>query len=207
MGSHLSRAGQDLAGQRSLSLAIMQSFADSMLATRTLCRRKRVSVSTTRSLSSTAATHTRLRQTMFRWLDGPGKTFRASATDGPPQYLGSQVPQHRVARHDKKPSEEATTEVGEKDEDESTPSRGRKNASSRPSNPMSMIPFPTNLRFKSDPVLSEELKDYIWHRVMVDKVSVRRVSAELHVEMRRVGAVVRLKGLEKEWEAEVCVHQ
>ena len=66
-----------------------------------------------------------------------------------------------------------------------------------------MRPFPTNTLFKSEAVLSEELKDEIYKRVVVDKVSVRRVSADLHVEMRRVGAVVRLKVVEKAWEEKV----
>ena len=67
-----------------------------------------------------------------------------------------------------------------------------------------LMPFPLNPYFRSHPVLSEELKDEIYKRVMDEKRSVRDVSAALGVEMRRVGAVVRLKAIEKQWEQEVC---
>ncbi|KAL9099190.1 MAG: hypothetical protein Q9163_005278 [Psora crenata] len=62
-----------------------------------------------------------------------------------------------------------------------------------------LMPFPMNRQFRSQPVLSEELKEEIHRRVMVEGQDVRTVSATLHVEMRRVAAVVRLKALEGEW--------
>ncbi|KAF9893984.1 hypothetical protein FE257_008955 [Aspergillus nanangensis] len=58
-------------------------------------------------------------------------------------------------------------------------------------------PFPLNPSFVSEPVLSEELRNDIYERVVVKKKSVRAVSVELGVDMRRVGAVVRLVELEK----------
>jgi hypothetical protein len=60
-----------------------------------------------------------------------------------------------------------------------------------------------NKSFVSQPVLSDDLREEIWKRVMQDGKSVRVVSAELGVEMSRVGAVVRLKEVEKEWEQTV----
>ena len=39
---------------------------------------------------------------------------------------------------------------------------------------------------------------------MVEKRSVREVSVKMGVDMRRIGAVVRLVELEKRWKAEVC---
>lgn len=63
-----------------------------------------------------------------------------------------------------------------------------------------LVPFPLNKNFVSQPVLSDELREEIWKRVMKDGKSVREVSAELTVEMSRVGAVVRLKEIEREWE-------
>lgn len=63
-----------------------------------------------------------------------------------------------------------------------------------------LMPFPLNRQFRSQHVLSEELKDAIYERVMAEGQSVRTVSAALGVEMSRVGAVVRLKALEKEME-------
>ena len=65
--------------------------------------------------------------------------------------------------------------------------------------PDDLVPFPMNRQFRSQPVLSEDLKDEIWTRIMVQGKSVKVVSAELGVEMRRVGAVVRLKAVEKQW--------
>jgi hypothetical protein len=66
-----------------------------------------------------------------------------------------------------------------------------------------LTPFPLNKSFVSQPVLSDDLREEIWKRVMQDGKSVRVVSAELGVEMSRVGAVVRLKEIEKEWEQTV----
>jgi hypothetical protein len=62
-----------------------------------------------------------------------------------------------------------------------------------------LIPFPLNRKFVSQAVLSDELREEIWKRIMKEGKSVRKVSAELGVEMSRVGAVVRLKEVEKEW--------
>ncbi|RAL02076.1 mitochondrial 37S ribosomal protein mS45 [Aspergillus ibericus CBS 121593] len=58
-------------------------------------------------------------------------------------------------------------------------------------------PFPQNIHYRSESILSEELRREIHHRVVVRKKSVRAVSVELKVDMRRVAAVVRLVELEK----------
>jgi hypothetical protein len=68
-----------------------------------------------------------------------------------------------------------------------------------------LTPFPLNRSFVSQAVLSDELREEVWKRIMKDSKSVREVSAELGVEMSRVGAVVRLKEVEKEWERIVSV--
>ena len=64
-------------------------------------------------------------------------------------------------------------------------------------------PFPLNAHFTSQSVLSEELRQEIWRRVQIEGKSVREVSIELGVEMRRVGAVVRLLEVERRMRAEV----
>jgi hypothetical protein len=64
-------------------------------------------------------------------------------------------------------------------------------------------PFPLNPFFRSHPVLSEELKNHIHELVTVRGRSVRSVSARLGVSLERVGAVVRLKEVEKKWIEEV----
>ena len=70
-----------------------------------------------------------------------------------------------------------------------------------------LMPFPLNPHFVSQSVLSEGLRLEIWKRVHVDKKSVRQVSVELGIEMRRVGAVVRLVEVEKKMKAEVRYQQ
>ena len=64
-------------------------------------------------------------------------------------------------------------------------------------------PFPTNPAFKSQPVLSAESREEIWRRVVAQGETIKSVSAEFGVDMRRVAAVVRLKEVEKTWAAEV----
>jgi len=60
--------------------------------------------------------------------------------------------------------------------------------------------FPHNPSFISQPVLSEPFREAIWKKIMLEGQSVREVSAGMRVEMSRVGAVVRLKEIEKEWQ-------
>jgi len=64
-------------------------------------------------------------------------------------------------------------------------------------------PFPLNRDFRSQSVLSEDLRNAIYDKVVKDGMSVRVVSAELGVSMERVGAVVRLKQLEHDWVQQV----
>ncbi|KAI9780514.1 MAG: hypothetical protein M1839_006631 [Geoglossum umbratile] len=67
-----------------------------------------------------------------------------------------------------------------------------------PEDKVDFMPFPMNTNFISQPVLSEELREHIYQRVL-QVGSVKIVSAELGVDMNRVGAVVRLKTIEKDW--------
>ncbi len=67
-------------------------------------------------------------------------------------------------------------------------------------------PFPMNQYYRSEPVLSDRLRWDVWARIMKEGQSVREVSAELGVEMSRVGAVVRLCEVEQEWKRIVSIH-
>lgn len=67
----------------------------------------------------------------------------------------------------------------------------------------SRAPFPANKVFRSQEVLSEELKDKIFDAVVKDGSDVATTSAEFGVDMRRVAAVVRLKTIEQNWAREV----
>lgn len=63
-------------------------------------------------------------------------------------------------------------------------------------------PFPVNRFFYSQKVLSERLREEIYQRVRRDGATVSLTSVEFGVSNERVGAVVRLKQLEKEWIAQ-----
>jgi hypothetical protein len=65
-------------------------------------------------------------------------------------------------------------------------------------------PFPLNQYFRSQAVLSEDLREAIYKRVKRDGATVSLASVEFGVSNERVGAVVRLKQMEKEWIAQVC---
>lgn len=66
-------------------------------------------------------------------------------------------------------------------------------------------PFPLNQYFRSQPVLSEGLREAIYQRIKRDGATVSLASVEFGVSNERVGAVVRLKQMEKEWIAQVCL--
>ncbi|KAI1452592.1 eukaryotic mitochondrial regulator protein-domain-containing protein [Annulohypoxylon moriforme] len=60
-------------------------------------------------------------------------------------------------------------------------------------------PFPSNSQFRSEPVLDDRSRELIWEKVMRNGETIKAVSAELGVDIRRVAAVVRLKEVEKDW--------
>lgn len=66
-------------------------------------------------------------------------------------------------------------------------------------------PFPLNKRFQSEAVLSEELREMIYLRVKRDGLTVRSVSTLMGVSMERVGAVVRMKQMERDWVKQVSL--
>ena len=155
---------------------------------------------------------------MFSWLKGPGSAFKdplpgstnyISAYDAGGRLIrdkGGRKPNDSGAKLDDEWGEIAETETGVGGRDGSEESKTMNLAGGRPiplEEAEDLMPFPKNSAFRSEAVLSEDLKDEIYKRVVEDKVSVRRVSADLLVDMRRVGAVVRLKAVEKEWEKQV----
>lgn len=60
-------------------------------------------------------------------------------------------------------------------------------------------PFPLNPFFRSPPVLSEAFRAEIYNRVTERGQSIRQVSQDMHVDMKRVAAVVRLQQVEMDW--------
>lgn len=77
--------------------------------------------------------------------------------------------------------------------------------SDRPSylGPFTDQPFPSNPLFRSQPVLSEVMKNIIYKKVMTEGQAMKSVSQEMGVDVRRIAAVIRLKQVEKRWEKEV----
>jgi hypothetical protein len=64
-------------------------------------------------------------------------------------------------------------------------------------------PFPMNPLFRSQPVLGLQARELIYNKVVVKNESLKAVSAELGIDIRRVAAVVRLMTIEKQWIQEV----
>lgn len=60
-------------------------------------------------------------------------------------------------------------------------------------------PFPANPLFRSEAVLSEAMRDLIYSMVIEQGKPMKVVSEKLNVDVRRVGAVIRLKQVEKQW--------
>lgn len=157
---------------------------------------------------------------MFRWINGPGAVFR-HPLPGSTNYLNAYDRNGKLIRakggqlgnNEQEKKEDENEEVDEDGEvvpknTQKIEEAGNKQTKDAPplprENAQDLMPFPMNPQFRSQHVLSEELKDAIYEMVMVDGKSVRDVSAKLGVEMNRVGAVVRLKAVEKEWENQVC---
>lgn len=63
-------------------------------------------------------------------------------------------------------------------------------------------PYPLNNDFRSQSILSEELREELYKKIVDEKVDLSTVSALYGVDMRRVAAVVRLKAIEKNWVSE-----
>jgi len=140
---------------------------------------------------------------MFQWLSNQGQAFYEPLSNST-NYLGAynsfgelrRVAESRADKEaeGKKARAQAAREGRDYVEPEAKPERFPKEGN------RDLMPFPSNNKFVSQSVLSDELREEVWERVMRLGRSVRQVSAELGIDMARVGAVVRLKEIEKEWE-------
>ena len=120
---------------------------------------------------------------MFEWLGREGQDLKVH-TPGVPNYI--------------------TTLRERRDRGPPTEQSGNKQAAAQESSPRSdPRPFPLNPTFVSESVLSEELREEIFQRIVVQKQNIREVSVDLGVDMRRIGAVVRLVELERRWRKQV----
>ncbi|KAF1816721.1 hypothetical protein P152DRAFT_454949 [Eremomyces bilateralis CBS 781.70] len=121
------------------------------------------------------------------WLEGPGSAFK-DPLHGSTNYLNAYSPSGKLFR--------LNTRKGEEGSEANATSDGQL----PPERLEDLMPFPLNTQFRSQSVLSEELREEIYNRVVVNGSSVRSVSAEFSVSMERVGAVVRMKQIEKDWQ-------
>jgi hypothetical protein len=123
---------------------------------------------------------------MWIWMTTQGKNFR-HPLPGSTNYLGAYNINGELKRtkNDRDSTSEGTFTQGNKPLPREQDS--------------DLIPFPQNRAFRSERVVNEAMREDIWEKVMMDGQSVKAVSAQLGVEMSRVGAIVRLKEIEKEW--------
>ena len=118
---------------------------------------------------------------MWNWLNGPGEAFRNPLPNST-NYLSGRDRKGQIVRE--------TKEDGMLEQESATDLR----------------PFPLNHFFQSQSILSEQMRNEIYRRVKEQGKTIRAVSVELGVDMRRVGAVVRLVEIERRWIQEVrCV--
>ncbi|KAL8998534.1 MAG: hypothetical protein Q9188_006089 [Gyalolechia gomerana] len=140
---------------------------------------------------------------MFRWLNGPGAAFR-DPLPGSTNYLNAYDPQGHLmrARTMTAPTETPTSDETGESINQGANQLEQNIASGKPipkETADDLMPFPMNRMFRSQPVLSEELRDEIYKKISQEAWSVRRVSAFYGVAMQRVGAVFRLKTIENQW--------
>ncbi|KAM3066558.1 hypothetical protein ACMFMG_002272 [Clarireedia jacksonii] len=154
-----------------------------------------------RSFSSTqpqnARRATRQRRQMYNWLSTQGDVFRNPLPNST-NYLGAYNAAGQLRRAQGGAAAKKAEDGELQSQEDATGSN--RNSNLPPETVKDLIPFVYNKTFVSPSVLSEEMREKIWERVMLDARSVREVSVEFGVDMRRVGAVVRLKEIEKEWE-------
>lgn len=155
----------------------------------------------------------RQRAAMYAWLNGPGAPFR-HPLPGSTNYLNAYDRSGRLlrVREENAPANVTQNQQSSGNPDGSmTLGAAGKNLEAAESKPLprehgdDFLVFPLNRHFKSQSVLSEELRDEIWRRVKEEGKTVREVSVELDVEMRRVGAVIRLKAVEEGWRQQVSL--
>ena len=154
-----------------------------------------------RHFSSTPRKPTRQRRVMFSWLNGPGANFK-QPLPGSTNYLNAYDPNGRLIRatNRERPSD---PDADSEDDGGDSLEKNLQVGKGIPKESLDdLMPFPLNRQFRSQPVLSEEFKDEI-HKRWKNGDSVRRISADLQVEMRRVGAVIRLKAVEEQWKSQV----
>lgn len=174
--------------------SLASSISRSSTCAKQLCSAAQPSRSFSTTLRQEQRT-TRARKGLFRWLTSQGESLR-NPLEGSTNYLGAYNKEGKLKR-----VVTAAANGSDKDGDKGK-SRDKNSRSSElpPESARDRVPFPLNPQFVSEPVLSETFRDQIWRQIMREGKSVREVSVAMKVEMARVGAVVRLKEVELEWQ-------
>jgi hypothetical protein len=166
-----------------------------------------------RHFSSTPSLpQTKLREQFWVWLRGPGENFRYPLP-GSTNYLSAYDKRGNLLRNrgqeknrkDESAVEKSLDEALTADEEalEAAATQTEKDYKLPKETLDDLRPFPLNRNFTSQSILSEDLRNEIWDRVQQQGKSVRQVSIEMGVDMRRVAAVVRLVEVERRMKAEV----
>ena len=187
-----------------------------------------------RQFHASSRNDTRLRYNMWAWLKGPGKVFREPLS-GSTNYLNAYDKQGNLLRarrnqenqrndnddadllEDEDTIQERELDQGLTDEvreeamvDRATRRAAKAERELRGGVPRERIgdlrPYPLNQNFRSQPVLSEELREQLYVQVVEAGQDLTSVAAAFGVDIRRVAAVARLKTIEKQWIQDVS-HQ
>ncbi|KAF2087083.1 hypothetical protein K490DRAFT_73901 [Saccharata proteae CBS 121410] len=155
---------------------------------------------------------TLLRRQMYAWLNAAGHKFR-NPLPGSTNYLGAYDKFGNLVRAQSEEQPEGAKE-GENPDEQGGP-KSEENMPQQvgdkklpPESQEDLRPFPVNPHFRSLPVLDEEMRELIYEIVEDSTLPVPRekrleiASVQYGVSVERVGAVVRLKALEKSWEKE-----
>ncbi|KAI5272427.1 hypothetical protein E4T47_04267 [Aureobasidium subglaciale] len=201
------RAGQVAGSQQCLRTTITGSNARQSVS-----GQRDFSQSSGHQFHATCKNDTRLRRNMFSWLNGPGRVFR-EPLQGSTNYLGAydrsgNLLRLRYGAEQENEDQEKVDESKLSDEEKAKYREEKENKEAEERNKIpkeraaDLRPYPLNSDFRSQSILSEELRDEIYKKIVDEKVDLSTVSALYGVDMRRVAAVVRLKTIEKNWIAE-----
>ncbi|EKG15249.1 Ribosomal protein S35 mitochondrial [Macrophomina phaseolina MS6] len=145
---------------------------------------------------------------MYDWLNGPGAKLK-NPLPGSTNYLGAYDKQGNLIRASNKPrarggegGENTSSEDGGLEARIEPETESRDDDAVPPESREDLQPFPLNKHFYSQPVLSEELRERIYEEAVHGDKPIAIISSSYKVTMERAAAVVRLKTIEKQWEAQ-----
>jgi hypothetical protein len=140
----------------------------------------------------------------------PGQKVKQSEVSTPEPVIAQGAQDREVIAEATPEGQESVDELdaavskNEREERKTQQKTGEEEVRLPPETLEDLRPFPLNQYFRSQPVLSEELREAIYQFVTRDRHSLQLASTSFGVSNERIGAVVRLKQMEKEWIAKVC---